>query len=161
MTSASSEDEPRRDNPRGIIIILVRWALVLTALVAMAAVVYLQASTLNEGGVLKWSVRILGIAVFASIMPATAWSYYRFRIPRKKDEFERIREILDLDRQPASLWSPATKAEYAVSDYAIPVAFATVVTAVNAAILVLGEDLRIDPKHPTLLFFQVALHAGP
>jgi hypothetical protein len=71
----------------------------------------------RESDVLKWVVRVLGILLFASIMPITAWSYYRSRLPRKKDEFEQVLQILELDPRRSSLWSPTIKGEYSISDY--------------------------------------------
>jgi|SRR5215813_284882 len=126
-------------------------ALFLLITIAIPVTGWADAVPSRESDLLKWIVRLAGIALFASIMPITAWSYYRFRLPRKKDEFEQVLQILELDPRRSSLWSPTIKTEYSISDYALPVIFATFVTAVNAALLVLAEDLQMSDRR-TLLF---------
>jgi hypothetical protein len=65
---------------------------------------------------------------------------------RKKEEFERILSMLGLDKERSSLWISSIKSEYSVADYAVPVAFASLLTALGSAILVFGEELKVTDR---------------
>jgi hypothetical protein len=109
---------------------------------------------------LKLVLRLAGVGIITLFMPATAFSFYCFRLPRKKDEFERILSLLGLDAEQSSLWIPSIKSEYSVADYALPVLFASAVTALGAGTLVFGEELTVTAR-PTLLFSALPCSGDP
>lgn len=117
-------------------------------------------SSAAAGGTLLRSVfRLGGVAVLTMFIPVSAASFYHFRLPRKRDEYDNIVQTLQLDRQAAPVRIPTIKNEYSAGDYAVPVAFATLVTFVGSMTLILGEDIRVTAT-PTLLFSSLPCPSG-
>jgi hypothetical protein len=52
--------------------------------------------------------------ILAGFIPLSAFSFYRFRLPRKEQEYSKIVKTLDLEENEASLWIPAIKNEYSL-----------------------------------------------
>jgi hypothetical protein len=129
----------------------IAFAVVLLARAFPALAAEPAGSVLSEYDPLKLPFRLAAVVIFTLFMPLTALSFYRFRLPRKKDEFERILALLGLNKDESALWVPSIKSEYSVADYALPVLFASVLTALGAATLVFAEDLKVT-NTPTLLF---------
>ena len=96
-------------------------------------------------------IKILGIAFLASFMPLTAYSFYRFRLPKKEEEFRKIIKALEMDESTAFFFTPSFKDEYSPLDYAIPVAFSTFLVVLGSIVILLGLELKIG-ETPNLLF---------
>jgi len=79
------------------------------------------------------------LLLFIFFMPLSVISFYRFRLNRKRDEYERIIETLKVKGAQASLLAPSVENEYSVWDYALPVAFATFLCLMGFAILYQAE----------------------
>jgi hypothetical protein len=123
------------------------------AVAALAILAFLSGPRLGEGEdgssasaggtALRYVFRLGGVVVLTMFIPVSAASFYHFRLPRKKDEYDNIIQTLQLEAQTATVRIPTIKNEYSASDYAVPVSFATLVTFVGAMALILGEDIRV------------------
>jgi hypothetical protein len=91
---------------------------------------------------------MLGKVVFvvlpmASFMALTAYSFFRFRLKKKKREFQKIIKTFKLEdgKGEANRYAPSIESEYSPSDYYLPVAFATLVTLAGFSFFVFSADL--------------------
>lgn len=122
------------------------WMLIIPALLLGVLPVVLKLWLKNAPNVM-----ILGVSVLASFMPLSALSFYRFRLPRKAEEFRRIVRILGVRRSFRSPPSRAVREEYSGPDYLLPVAFATFVCILGSIVLLLGSHLNIAEEPSFLL----------
>jgi hypothetical protein len=97
------------------------------------------------------TIKILGMVFLCSYMPLTAYSFWRFRLPKKEEEFKKIIKALEMDESIAFFFTPSFKDEYSPLDYAIPVAFTTFLVLLGSIVILLGHELKIA-ETPNLLF---------
>lgn len=104
------------------------------------------------------TIKILGIVFLASYMPLTAYSFWRFRLPKKEEEFKKIIKALEMDESTAFFFIPSFKDEYSFLDYAIPVAFTIFLVVLGSIVILLGHELDIGAIK-NLLFSGVKFDA--
>ena len=94
--------------------------------------------------------RLLGVAIFGALIPLSAFSFRRYRLPKKEQEYERIIESLGERKWGDS--KAILQSQYGLSDYFLPVILATVISLLGAYIAIFGEDLPVKEGSPPLLF---------
>jgi hypothetical protein len=89
---------------------------------------------------------VLGIIVLCSFFPFSVISFQKYRLPKKRREYERIREILgkDKDTGEGETLQVLFQEEYKGSDYVLPVCFVTLFCA-------LGFWVLFSDKPPIIL----------
>lgn len=90
---------------------------------------------------------ILGNLTLSLFIPLTAFSFYRYRLGRKEEEYDKIISTLKLEETGASLSVPAIKNEYSALDYVLPVFFSTVLCLLGFTALFFGSSFGLDSKH--------------
>lgn len=99
----------------------------------------------NIGHIMEW----VGVLVIAGFIPATAYSFYQFRLPKKEEEYKEIVNRLGKDsgdRNDNPIYSPKIKNEYDPKDYFVPVSLATIVCILCAIVLIMGTSFVINPE---------------
>ena len=99
-------------------------------------------------------IKLLGVIVMTSFIPLTAFSFYKFRLKKKEEEYIKVIDYLELKESKAFQTLPLLKDEYSATDYILPVLFATVVCLILSTILLLGRELKIA-ESPSLLLSGV------
>ena len=99
-------------------------------------------------------IKILGIVFLCCYMPITAYSFWRFRLPKKEEEFKKIIKALEMDESTAFFFTPTFKDEYSPIDYAIPVAFTTFLVLLGSIVILLGHEFGLG-EIKNLLFAGV------
>lgn len=90
---------------------------------------------------------ILGNLTLSLFIPLTAFSFYRYRLGRKEEEYDKIISTLKLEETGASLSVPAIKNEYSSVDYVLPVFFSTALCLLGFTALFFGTSFGLDSKH--------------
>ena len=96
-------------------------------------------------------IKILGIVFLCSYMPITAYSFWRFRLPKKEEEFKKIIKALKMDESTAFFFTPTFKDEYSPVDYAIPVVFTTFLVLLGSMVILLGHEFGLGEIKNLLL----------
>jgi hypothetical protein len=99
---------------------------------------------MNGIGIIELVMEALGVLVLSGFVPATAFSFYQFRLPKKEEEYKEIVKRLGhngRDSNDNPIYSPNIKNEYDPKDYIVPVSLATVVCALCAIVLIMGTRL--------------------
>ena len=85
-------------------------------------------------------VKLIVVVFLMLIMPATAFSFIRFRIEKKAKEYGNLIAVLDiLDSEESMI--PRIKTEYAPADYILPVLFASLISFAACLFLMFGGEL--------------------
>ena len=96
-------------------------------------------------------IKILLIALLTLFLPLTAFSFYRFQLQKKEEEYTPIIKALKFDDSEAAASLLGLRNEYSAIDYALPVAFAAVLCALETTALFLGSELKIAEAASILL----------
>ncbi len=119
------------------------------------------------GGPLGWACA----ALLALLMPLTAFSFVCFRRGQKEAEYKRITRALGYrieehdEEEPAGengcppAYVPSISKEYRAWDYVAPVAFATILTFIGAAVLIQGPSFVGREEFHLLLDAPHLLHS--
>jgi hypothetical protein len=102
-----------------------------------------------DDGTSRLVARILGILIFVALIPLSAFSFYRYRLPKKEQEYERIIESLGEKRGDSK---GLLQGQYGLSDYLLPVSLATVIALLGAFVAIVGEDIQFKKDVVPLLF---------
>lgn len=96
-------------------------------------------------------IRLIVVLGLSSFMPFTAVSFFRFRLRQKKDDFQRIVEILELQHDSGGN-APPVNADtvYYPRGFILPVVFVTVLCLAGFTHLFFGDEL-LTPVHRNLL----------
>ena len=91
---------------------------------------------MNSEEIVRYTMQVISVLVIAGFIPATAFSFYQFRLPKKQEEYEEIVSRLGKENGnngQGVIYSPKIKNEYDPKDYVVPVSLATrqVVSAVG------------------------------
>ena len=86
-------------------------------------------------------VMLGGVILLTSFMPVTAYSYYKFRLPKKLVQYSKFVDSFKL--QKITLSAPLISDEYTLLDYAFPVAFVTFLCFLGSFSLLLGTESGI------------------
>jgi hypothetical protein len=103
---------------------------------------------------IEFIMETLGVAIMALFIPATAVSFYQFRLRRKIKEYNAIVKALSGAKTKARgepTYAPPVKNEYAKKDYVVPVAFATLICALCSLTLIMGPRLLGETGRNLLL----------
>lgn len=123
--------------------------------------------------VLKMVLGMAGVLVLAGFMPFSAYSFFKYRLPKKSKQYDKMLKSLGYRRdEDAPAYVPKLDEEFHKRDYYAPVAFATVIVMLGAIILVFGGDLLRQigmvvgkdgklPDHVNLLLQGPSLAAVP
>ena len=103
-------------------------------------------------------IKILLIALLTLFLPLTAFSFYRFQLRKKEEEYTTIIKALKFDDSEAAASLLGLRNEYSAIDYALPVAFAAVLCALGTTALFLGSELKIA-EAPSILLSGIYLGA--
>ncbi|MDX8405378.1 MAG: hypothetical protein R8K50_04425 [Mariprofundus sp.] len=87
-----------------------------------------------------------GVIIMAAFMPLTAYSFFTSRLKRKKEEYRDMLEHLGYSDDMGPAYVPSLEDEYKPGDYFLPVVFATIITALCAAVLIFGGQLADHPE---------------
>lgn len=85
--------------------------------------------------------KIVLIVCLSSFMVVTAYSFLHFRLKRKEMEYSELLNVLGVGDEEIRLSSRAVSQEYALGDYWLPVAFATIVCLLGFFSLFFGADM--------------------
>lgn len=85
-------------------------------------------------------VKMLVVLFLASVIPGTAYSFIRFRLKKKAEEYSHLIDLLKIVSHDQSK-IPRIKKEYAPTDYMLPVAFASLVSFAACIFLLFGGEL--------------------
>ncbi len=97
-------------------------------------------------------IRTIVVLGLSSFMPFTAVSFFRFRLKQKKDDFQRMVEILDLHQESGGDMPPVTTdKEYYPRGFILPVIFVTVLCLAGFTHLFFGDELLTPVGHNLLL----------
>lgn len=94
---------------------------------------------MNSEEMIRLFMQGIAVLVIAGFVPATAFSFYQFRLPKKQEEYEEIVSRLGKSTGESNndtIYSPNIKHEYDPKDYIVPVSLATVVYVLCAIIVV-------------------------
>ena len=81
----------------------------------------------------------LFIIFFISIfIPATAYTFFRFRLKKKEAEFGRVLSMIGLEEEQKKKLLPSIKAEYTPMDYVLPVLFCFFTVLLTMTLLMFG-----------------------
>ena len=86
----------------------------------------------------------------------TAFSFYRFQLRKKEEEYTTIIKALKFDDSEAAASLLGLRNEYSAIDYALPVAFAAVLYALGTTALFLGSKLKIAEAPSILLSARIS-----
>ncbi|MDY6981087.1 MAG: hypothetical protein SV201_14520 [Pseudomonadota bacterium] len=98
---------------------------------------------------IRLSMQLIAVLVIAGFIPATAFSFYQFRLPKKQEEYEEIVSRLGKNNgegNSSTIYSPNIKNEYDPKDYVVPVSLATVVCILCAIVVVMGARFVETPE---------------
>jgi hypothetical protein len=95
-------------------------------------------------------ISTVGIFVLASFIPLTAISFYKYRLPRKSDEYEQLIQAIGHTGDNGPAYIPTINKEYSAIDYVLPVTFATLITLLFSTVMIMGPRL-IGIKEVSLL----------
>ncbi|MDJ0865284.1 MAG: hypothetical protein QNK03_04180 [Myxococcota bacterium] len=87
------------------------------------------------------SLKVCGVALFTLFIPITAVSFFRFRLKKKEEDFDRILAALGLAGDPKRVLLPSVGSEYSPRAYLLPVAFASILYLVCSVLLMFGGNL--------------------
>ncbi len=100
--------------------------------------------------------RLVVVLGLSSFMPFTAVSFFRFRLKQKKDDYQRIVEILELQQESGDNAPPATiDTVYYPRGFILPVVFVTVLCLAGFTHLFFGDEL-LTPVGRNLLLAGTA-----
>lgn len=91
------------------------------------------------------------VVILTLFVPATAVSFLGFRLKKKETQFHQILRRLGLTEGDAQATVDAVKQEYSISDYVLPVTFATAVTLGGSFTLILGGEYFVVPGYNLIL----------
>jgi len=95
--------------------------------------------------ILRISMGMLGVLVITAFMPWTAYSFFTFRLKRKKVEYSEMLEQLGYSKGRGPAYLPSLEDEYEPIDYYLPVTFASIITALCATVLIFGARMADQP----------------
>lgn len=105
-------------------------------------------------------ILVADVVVLTLFVPATAVSFLGFRLKRKESQFHQLLERLGFSADEARVRAREVKQEYSVSDYVLPVAFATLITFLGSFTLVLGGETLVVEGY-NLVLHGMSLEAAP
>jgi hypothetical protein len=103
---------------------------------------------------------ICGVIIMAAFMPWTAYSFFTFRLKRKKTEYSEMLKQLGYSKGKGPAYLPSLEDEYEPLDYYLPVTFATTITILCAIVLVFGSTIANHPdisliiNGPSIAYFK-------
>lgn len=92
---------------------------------------------------LEIGILVADVVMLTLFVPATAVSFLGFRLKRKESQFHQLLERLGYSGEEARMRAAEVKQEYSVSDYVLPVGFATLVTFLGSFTLVMGGETMV------------------
>ena len=95
--------------------------------------------------ILRIIMGVLGVAIMASFMPGTAYSFFTFRLKRKRTEYSEMLKQLGYSKDEGPAYLPSLEDEYEPHDYYLPVTFATIITILCAIVLIFGSRIAGEP----------------
>lgn len=95
---------------------------------------------------LRVTMGIMGVVIMAVFMPWTAYSFFTFRLKRKKTEYSVMLENLGYSKDNGPAYLPSLEGEYEPLDYYLPVAFASIITILCATVLIFGSRIVGHPE---------------
>lgn len=108
-------------------------------------------------------MQITGVLVVAGFIPATAFSFYQFRLPKKEEEYKEIVNRLgqnDEGNSYSAIYSPNIKSEYDPKDYIVPVSLATIVCTLCTMVLIMGTNFVKIPGDISLILMGPTIADG-
>jgi hypothetical protein len=94
---------------------------------------------------------VLGVAIMAAFMPGTAYSFFTFRLKRKRTEYSEMLKQLGYSKDEGPAYLPSLEDEYEPRDYYLPVTFATIITILCAIVLIFGSKIAGEPELDLIL----------
>lgn len=102
--------------------------------------------------IMVFIAKCLLVLVLSSFVVVTAVSFLRVRVKKKEAQFQSIIRALGLADDDVRFFTPTVADEYAARDYALPVAFATLVCMAGSTAFIFGADLvAVNPEKPNLM----------
>lgn len=95
---------------------------------------------------MQFSMGVVGVVVMSLFMPWTVYSFFTFRLKRKKTEYKYMLKQLGYSKGKGPAYVPTLDDEYELRDYFLPVAFAFIITALCATVLVFGPRMMGYPN---------------
>lgn len=95
--------------------------------------------------ILRIIMGVLGVTIMASFMPGTAYSFFTFRLKRKRTEYSEMLKQLGYSKDEGPAYLPSLEDEYEPHDYYLPVTFATIITILCAIVLIFGSRIAGEP----------------
>lgn len=108
---------------------------------------------MSTGDIVQLALQIVAVLIIAGFIPATAFSFYQFRLPKKEAEYEEIVTRLGKNNGKSThvaIYSPNIKNEYDPKDYVVPVILATVVCMICSVVVVAGAGFVDVPANTRL-----------
>lgn len=83
-------------------------------------------------------IKLVIIAFISLFIPATAFSFFRFRLRKKEAEFDRVLNVMGISHEERDKHVPTVRSEYIPSDYIMPVLFCFMVVTLTMSLLLFG-----------------------
>ena len=86
-------------------------------------------------------VKIFVILFIAIFIPATAYTFFRFRLKKKEDELGRVLTIIGIKAEEKELLMPTIRSEQSPVDYVLPVLFSFFTVLLTMTLLMFGGGM--------------------
>ena len=108
-------------------------------------------------------IKLIIVAFISLFIPATSYSFFRFRLRKKEAEFDRVLHVMGISKEDRNQHIPTVRSEYIPSDYVLPVLFCFMTVMLTMSLLLFGGwmfTLGSGVNNNLLLSGAAFIHGG-